>query len=66
MGDLVLRTSLLVQRGYLCQSCGVELAEEPAGRPRSCDSCAILENQQATDAEDIAAGPSRLVIPKHQ
>lgn len=40
MGDLMMRISLLVQRGVLCQSCGCELHGEMTGSPRACTDCA--------------------------
>ena len=39
MGDLVLRVSVLVQQGYMCQCCGAELSGDPAGKPVSCTAC---------------------------
>ncbi len=45
MGDTVLRTSLLVQRGFICQACGAGLPEEAEGRPRTCRSCTTLLKQ---------------------
>lgn len=46
MGDHVLRVSLLVQRGYVCSNCGMELGEVPAGRPTECRSCERESQQQ--------------------
>ena len=40
MGDLMIRISLLVQRGAICQSCGCELHGDMTGSPRSCTECA--------------------------
>lgn len=47
MGDLMIRISLLVQRGVLCQSCGGEVGGEMSGSPRSCEACRIqnFENE---------------------
>jgi len=39
MGDLVLRVSLLVQRGYLCSSCGVVIDGELSPEKRVCSRC---------------------------
>jgi hypothetical protein len=40
MGDRMMRISLLVQRGVICQRCGCEVAGEMTGSPRSCADCA--------------------------
>lgn len=39
MGDLVLRVSLLVQRGWACQVCGWEIDGQMTGVPRRCLNC---------------------------
>ena len=49
MGDEVLRISLLVQRGYLCKQCGVEIDRKLHGEPRLCDRC---ENDRLSAFDD--------------
>lgn len=39
MSDLFLRVSLLIQRGFVCQSCGTEIDGEVTGAPRKCIAC---------------------------
>ena len=39
MGDHVIRTSLLVQRGYLCETCGQLIDGQYAEAPRACHPC---------------------------
>lgn len=39
MGDHMIRTSLLVQRGYLCECCGQAIDQEYTGASRSCEHC---------------------------
>lgn len=55
MGDLVLRVSLLVQRGWACQRCGSEIDGRMTGSPRECRICSAL-------GEDIA-GLDREKLP---
>ena len=39
MGDLVMRISVFVQRGLICQCCGKEIDGEMTGAPRKCSTC---------------------------
>jgi hypothetical protein len=59
MGDLVMRISMLVQRGFICQHCGVEIDGEVAETTRSCDTCHELES--ASQQEDLET-PVRSVV----
>jgi len=59
MGDLVMRISMLVQRGFICQRCGVEIDGDVAETTRSCESCCELEGtSQRNDLET----PARPVV----
>lgn len=51
MGDLALRVSLLVQRGYLCSRCGVEIDGEMAGMTRVCNVCLSHDQPPSTNHE---------------
>jgi len=62
MGDLVMRISMLVQRGFICQRCGVEMDGEMTESPRSCRSCEELE--AANQREDMEA-PARPIVRVH-
>ena len=42
MGDLVLRVSLLAQRGYLCASCGNQIDGQLHSEQRRCRTCEAL------------------------
>ena len=56
MGDLVLRVSLLVQRGWACQRCGCEIDGRMTGTPRECRICSALgENIAAPDREKLVS-----------
>ena len=59
MGDLVMRISMLIQRGYICQCCGVELDGEMSEGPRSCDSCRELE---AANQRENLETPARPIV----
>ena len=63
MGDLMMRISLLVQRGALCQCCGCELSGEMVGSPRSCSDCASagtpLRQQRDQPATGTRDSPKR-------
>ncbi|MFN0054778.1 MAG: hypothetical protein ACKV0T_21610 [Planctomycetales bacterium] len=57
MGDLMLRVSLLVQRGYACETCGREIDGQMTGAPRSCLICAVGDDGvAATQARDKLGG----------
>ncbi|MBL8818103.1 MAG: hypothetical protein JNL58_18900 [Planctomyces sp.] len=43
MGDLVMRISTFVQRGFICQRCGIEIDGELTGEPRTCQCCEELD-----------------------
>ena len=43
MGDLVLRISTFIQRGFICQRCGTEIDGEMTGEPRACLPCQDLD-----------------------
>lgn len=49
MGDLVLRISTLIQRGFLCQRCGCEIDGDLTGEPRACKLCAELDAANARE-----------------
>ncbi len=38
-----MRISLFIQRGLICQRCGVEIDGEVTGAPRICTDCQELE-----------------------
>lgn len=57
MGDLVMRISMLIQRGYICQCCGVELGGEMCESPRSCDSCRELETANQRENQETPVRP---------
>lgn len=44
MGDLVLRVSLLVQRGFLCSKCGSEIDGQYHSALRRCRTCEELSS----------------------
>ena len=58
MGDLMIRISLLVQRGVLCQSCGDEVGGEMSGSPRSCEACRTRGSEEIIPRSQVqpAAG----------
>lgn len=62
MGDVMMRISLLVQRGAICQSCGCELHGEMTGLPRSCTDCSHSPNDESLprspDQTALATGDS--------
>ncbi len=64
MGDLVMRISVFVQRGFICQRCGTEIDGEMSGEPRCCSVC----QQISTDQDDTAAVNElqgrRLTVPR--
>lgn len=45
MGDLVMRISVFVQRGFICQCCGVEIDGELTGEPRRCPACEEIHSK---------------------
>ncbi len=51
MGDLVLRISTLIQRGFLCQRCGCEIDGDLVGEPRSCKPCDELDAANAREEQ---------------
>jgi len=55
MGDLFLRVSLLIQRGFVCRSCGTEIDGEVTGAPRVCASCREQEDSP-TNLEAVTSG----------
>ena len=58
MGDLTLRISMLVQQGYICQTCGDEIDNEITGSPRYCDKCIPLHEalqQSQPDSKPLAS-----------
>ena len=52
MGDLVMRISVFVQRGFICQCCGVEIDGEMTGEPRRCSRCQEQQNQPERAGEE--------------
>jgi hypothetical protein len=52
MGDLVMRISVFVQRGFICQCCGVEIDGEMTGEPRRCSRCHEQQNQPEKAVEE--------------
>ena len=56
MGDEVLRVSLLVQRGQICQACGETIEDELEGHPRRCSECSSLS--QPALQSDTAGQPA--------
>jgi len=62
MGDLVMRISMLVQRGFICQRCGIELDGEMSDSPRSCRSCEELD--EANQREEMET-PARPIVRIH-
>jgi hypothetical protein len=59
MGDIVMRISMMIQQGYLCQRCGVELDGQITDCVRSCSSCRELE--EANLREESADLPRNIV-----
>jgi hypothetical protein len=57
MGDLVMRISMLVQRGLICQCCGVEIDGQLTESTRSCDACRELEAANAREEMDVSERP---------
>lgn len=57
MGDLVMRISMFVQRGLICQRCGIEIDGEMTGSPRSCPDCHDLEMANRQEDGDLQARP---------
>ncbi|MFN5742525.1 MAG: hypothetical protein ACK5A1_13155 [Planctomyces sp.] len=51
MGDLVMRISVFVQRGFICQCCGVEIDGEMTGEPRRCLRCEESHSKPEQAAE---------------
>lgn len=56
MGDLMMRISLLVQRGGLCQCCGCEMAGDMTGSPRSCSDCDSADSPLIQQRDQPATG----------
>ena len=56
MGDLMMRISILVQRGVICQSCGCEVSGEMTGSPRSCAECASADASSEQPRDQLATG----------
>jgi len=52
-----MRISMLVQRGCICQCCGVELDGEMSESPRSCDACCELEVANLRENQETPARP---------
>ncbi len=61
MGDLVMRISVFVQRGFICQRCGIEIDGEMSGHPRSCCQCLELDSAGSTESADCESTSSRMV-----
>jgi hypothetical protein len=59
MGDLALRISLLVQRGYICQSCGDQIDGELHHAPRRCQRCEIIYMKDG----QLSLKPSPTALP---
>ena len=57
MGDLVIRISLMVQRGYICSACGVEIDGQYSDMVRKCASCKGAD----ADASIESNSPTKLV-----
>ncbi len=62
MGDLVMRISMLIQRGFLCQQCGAEIDGEMCEIIRSCQSCEELE---AANERERMETPARPIVRVH-
>ena len=54
MVDLVMRISMLIERGFICQHCGVEIDGALTESVRSCGTCqaAALVSEEATSISD--------------
>ena len=59
MGDLVMRISMFVQQGLICQRCGVEIDGQMTGIPRSCRNC---EELAAANLREELETPARPVV----
>ena len=68
MGDLTLRISMLVQQGYICQTCGDEIDNEITGSPRYCGKCIplheALQQSQPLASKSIHSDSQRPVAGK--
>ncbi|MFM7164487.1 MAG: hypothetical protein ACKO3T_04525 [Planctomycetaceae bacterium] len=42
-----MRISVFVQRGFICQACGVEIDGQMTGEPRRCPHCEELHTNPA-------------------
>ena len=62
MGDLVMIISMLVQRGYICQRCGVEIDGEMTEMTRSCETCQEIE---AANRREEMETPARPIVRVH-
>ena len=60
MGDLVLRVSLLVQRGWACQQCGCEIDGDMTGSPRACATCTAGGKHQASSNGNLCENRSAI------
>lgn len=64
MGDLVMRISVFVQRGFICQRCGVEIDGEMTGSPRCCTACDDHRDSEHDAADSAELVGKRLVAPR--
>lgn len=64
MGDLVMRISVFVQRGFICQRCGIEIDGEMSGSPRSCTVCEGHRESERDSADSSELVGKRLVAPR--
>ena len=61
MGDLVMRISVFVQRGFICQRCGIEIDGEMSGQPRSCCQCSELDAAGSTELSEVQTSAPRMI-----
>ena len=65
MGDLVMRISVFIQRGLICQRCGIQIDGEISGHPRSCPACLDLDAQQSANSSGgTSVVPQRIMAAR--
>lgn len=61
MGDLVIRISLMVQRGYICSACGIEIDGQYSETIRQCCDCQVDDAPQQAEPEAAPKAGQQLV-----
>ena len=58
MSDLLLRLTVLMMDGFICNTCGVEIDGHDTGHPRDCCRCRKVQNETSSAVKNSNYVPS--------